>query len=222
MVEIYINPEILALRALHSDLMTRGFRDSCIRDRLATQASTIVAAHKAGNGAVAFHLGSWCPGLVGVDSDKIMAVNLTQEQAQETIAREYGYTNWNEVEALQGILLDDEFEESVDAVIHGDMSQLQDRIRERPELTTQRSQYGHRATLLHYVGANGVESYRQITPLNAVEVTRCRVGSGADVNSIAGMYGGSKVLDLVLTSAHPHSAGVALAIAEVLRDAGAS
>lgn len=222
MVEIYIDPKIIALRALHSDLLTRGFMDSRIRDRLAIQARTIIAAHKAGNSAVAFHLGSWCPGLVGVDSNDIMTVSLTQEQAQETIAREHGYTNWNEVEALQGILLDVEFEESVDAVVHGDVPQLQNRIRARPELATQRSQYGHRATLLHYIGANGVESYRQITPLNAAEVTRCLISAGADVNSIATMYGGSTALDLVLTSAHPHSAGVALSIAEVLRDAGAS
>ena len=34
----------------------------------------------------------------------------------------------------------------------------------------------HRATLLHYVGANGVEAYRQKTPPNATEIARTTEG----------------------------------------------
>ena len=33
-----------------------------------------------------------------------------------------------------------------------------------------KSAAAHRATLLHYIGANGVEGYRQKTPKNAVKV----------------------------------------------------
>jgi len=76
-------------------------------------------------------------------------------------------------------------------------------------------------SLLHYIGANGVESYRQITPMNAAEIVKTLIDAGADVNAPANMYGGSTPLELVLSSAHPHNAGVVDEIAAVLRNAGA-
>src|SRR4029079_14228007 len=48
----------------------------------------------------------------------------------------------------------------------------------------------HRATLLHYVAANGVEGYRQVTPANAVDVARLLLQAGAEVDALADMYGG--------------------------------
>lgn len=222
MVKIYIDPEILALRELHSDLLARDYLSLNIRDRLASQARTIFEGHKRGNHAVAFHLGSWCQGFIGADSEQIMASSLSLDQAQQTIAMEHGYADWSEVEALSDTLMNQEFEKTVDVVLHGDIDQLQDRLDANSELVDQRSQYGHRATLLHYLGANGVESYRQITPLNAPDVAQCLIRAGADVNANAEMYGGgSSALALVLSSAHPHNAGVAIAIAEVLKGAGA-
>lgn len=222
MVKIYIDPKIVALRRLHGDLFDGGYQDKNIRDWLSSQANTLLDGHRAGNSAVTFHLGCWSPDFVGADSAHIMSCTLTLAQVQETIAREYGYDSWSEVETLQSTMLDAEFERTVDYVIEGDVSQVQKQLRERPELVSQRSQYGHRATLLHYLGANGVESYRQITPLNAAKVARCIILGGADVNARAEMYGGSTALSLVLTSAHPHNAGVAEKIAEVLKNSGAS
>lgn len=223
MDEIHIDPKVHAVRELHCDLLTRSYLGSGIWDRLTAQATTIRDGHLVGNTAVAFHIGSWCPGLTGSDSDQIMASSFSMDQAQETIAKEHGFKGWSEVEALKGVMLDDEFEQTVDAVVHGDLVQLQKRLHAKPELVKQRSQYGHRATLLHYIGANGIESYRQITPLNALEVVRCLISAGADVNATAGMYGGNTTtLELVLTSAHPNNAGVATEVAEMLKAAGAS
>jgi len=37
----------------------------------------------------------------------------------------------------------------------------------------------HHATLLHYVGANGIESFRQKTPANAVDIARLLLDAGA-------------------------------------------
>jgi len=220
--EIYIDPEVLALREMHSDLLAKDYLSFSIRDRLAIQARTILDGHNQGNHAVAFHLGSWCAGFIGSDPEDILADSLSLDQAQLTIAREHGYADWNEVEALEGLMIDEAFEKTVDSVLRGDIVQLQDRLDANPRLVNQRSQYGHRATLLHYLGANGVESYRQITPLNAPEVAQHLIRAGADVNANAEMYGGgSTALALVLSSAHPHNAGIALSIAEVLKAAGA-
>ena len=146
MVKIYIDPEIAALRELHSDLSGRGYLNLKIGELMALQAKTILDGHKAGNSAVTFHLGSWSPDFVGKDSAQIMSCSLTLEQAQETIAREHGYGSWNEIEFLKNTMLDEDFERAVDAVVVGDITQIQRLIQARPELVIQRSQYGHRAT----------------------------------------------------------------------------
>ena len=51
------------------------------------------------------------------------------------------------------------------------------------------------ATLLHYVGANGVEGYRQQSPPNAVAIARLLLDAGAEVDAFAGMYGGPPPID---------------------------
>ena len=100
MVKIYIDPKVGALRKLHGELLSRDYPDSSIRERLASQARVILEGHRAGNNAVAFHLGSWSPDFVGAGSAYIMASSLPLQQAQETIAREHGYESWSEIDAL--------------------------------------------------------------------------------------------------------------------------
>ena len=62
------------------------------------------------------------------------------------------------------------FEEAADAVVEGDIATLEHLLDEDPSLIHARSTREHRCTLLHYVGANGFESFRQKSPPNAVEV----------------------------------------------------
>src|SRR5262249_46354124 len=101
-----------------------------------------------------------------------------------------------------------EFEAAVDAVISGDADTLRRMLAANPELVRERSQREHHATLLHYVGANGVEDERQRTPRNIVEIARILLDAGADIHSIADMYGGSDTFGLAATSCHPIDAGV--------------
>jgi ankyrin repeat protein len=90
----------------------------------------------------------------------------------------------------------------------------------------------HRATLLHYVGANGVEGYHQRTPRNAVQIARVLLKAGAPVDADLD-YGsegrkhypervGSTTLGMVATSFHPAEAGVQIGLLKTLLDAGAS
>jgi hypothetical protein len=76
--------------------------------------------------------------------------------------------------------------------------------------------------LLHYVGANGVEGFRQRTPKNAVRVAEVLLGAGADIDAVAGMYGGYQTLGLVATSIHPVTAGVQEELMAYLLGRGAS
>ena len=114
------------------------------------------------------------------------------------------------------------FEFAVDTLLGGDVETLRSLLTGDPSLVRRRSGFGHRATLLHYVGSNGVETYRQRVPLNLAEITNLLVEAGADVNATAEMYGGgSTALGLLVTSDHPAKAGVCGDVLKVLVDAGA-
>ncbi|RPJ51291.1 MAG: ankyrin repeat domain-containing protein, partial [Acidobacteria bacterium] len=78
-------------------------------------------------------------------------------------------------------------------------------------------------TLLHYLGANGVEGYRQKTPQNAVEIATLLLEAGAEVDALAGMYGGQHTtLSMLVSSDPPAKAGLQLRLIETLLDFGAA
>jgi ankyrin repeat protein len=77
--------------------------------------------------------------------------------------------------------------------------------------------------LMHYVGPNGIEYFRQLTPRNAPEIARLLIAAGADVNATADMYGGgATVLGLSATSITPAIAGVVEPLLGALIDGGAT
>jgi ankyrin repeat protein len=81
----------------------------------------------------------------------------------------------------------------------------------------------HRATLLHYVAANGVEGYRQRTPKNAVDVARLLLDAGAEVDALADLYGqGCTTMSLLVSSCHPAEAGLQVPLVNLLLDYGVS
>jgi ankyrin repeat protein len=114
------------------------------------------------------------------------------------------------------------FENAVDAVVSGDLALLERLLRADPDLIHARSTRPHRATLLHYVGANGVEEQRQRTPANAIAVATLLLDAGADINARANIYGGSDTLGLVATSVHPLRAGVQEDLMALLLSRGAT
>ena len=141
--------------------------------------------------------------------------------ARTIIAREHDFESFEEfarhLEALnRKSSLVSQFESAVEAVISGDLATLEQLLRLNPELIQARSARRHHATLLHYVGANGVEGFRQKTPKNAVAVAAMLLEAGAEVDAVADMYGGSTTLGLVATSIHPWLAGVQGALMEFL------
>jgi ankyrin repeat protein len=106
--------------------------------------------------------------------------------------------------------------------VSGDAATLERLLRDEPELIHARSAREHRATLLHYVAANGVENYRQKTPRNAVAIAEILLQAGAEVDAGADVYGGgATTLGLAATSAHPRHAGVQKDLIEVLLKHGA-
>jgi hypothetical protein len=150
--------------------------------------------------------------------------------AQFLIARAHGFETWprfaNQVERLSRDDADaDPFESGADAVVSGDLPALEALLRASPDLVRARSARGHRATLLHYVAANGVEDFRQLTPPNAVAIARSLLEAGAEVDALANTYGGGTAqttMNLLVSSTHPAEAGLQPALVETLLDFGAA
>ena len=122
------------------------------------------------------------------------------------------------------------FEAGVEAVINGDSESLASLIRRQPSLTQARSTRitpfdppMHRATLLHYLAANGVEGYRQKSPANAVAIARLLLERGADPNAIALCYGmDCTTVRLLVSSTPPAQAGTQVPLLNTLIDYGAT
>jgi hypothetical protein len=161
-----------------------------------------------------------------LDSETLTA-NFALTDAHLVIAREYGFDSWpkfaKHIERLtrenSPIL---KFEMAADGIVTGDAGTLESLLREHPELVRARSTRVHRATLLHYLGANGFENYRQKSPKNAAEIAKVLLNAGAEVDAVADAYGKSTTLGLVATSIHPKQADVQIALLDILLYYGAA
>ena len=222
MANVYCDNTVKELQHLHHSTLCTDKRTVRIATYLYLQAESILTAHNSGNSAVCFHLSCWYKPFIGKSIEEVMDDDLNIAMAQQTIAREHGYTDWASVVDHGDAAFDLQFENCIDTMLAGDFNKLAASLKTTPALARQQSQYGHRATLLHYLGANDVESYRQVTPYNAMQLAECLIEAGADVNATANIYGGSKPLGLLTTSAHPANAGVTEAVAAVLESAGAT
>jgi hypothetical protein len=206
------------------------------------QADSLLAAHRAADPVAIdlFHRKhprflddkiKWRPKFIP-DSD-IRDAALSLEDARLAIARHYDFPDWRSLAGFVDAVSQDgpvfAFEAAVEAVVNGDLDSLQDALRRDPALIRARSSRVcafdppvHRATLLHYVAANGVEAYRQKTPGNAVEIARTLLAAGAEPDALADMYGTAcTTMSMLVSSDHPARAGLQVALTGLLLDFGA-
>jgi Ankyrin repeats (3 copies) len=152
----------------------------------------------------------------------------TLTNAQFVIARAHGFNSWPQFAAHIGALTTAAsptflFESAVDATIRGDIATLRRLLSVDQSLAKARSTRTHRLTLLHYLGANGFEGYRQTSPENAVTVATLLLDAGADVDAVGdGSFAGATTLGEVATSANAERAGVQVPLLSLLVDHGAS
>jgi ankyrin repeat protein len=170
-----------------------------------------------------------------IPESELLAAPFDFADAQLALARWYSFADWSRLEqwvAAVSVEGSDvrRFESAVEAVVSGDARTLDRLLREDPDLIRMRSTRVtphdppmHRATLLHYIGANGVEGHRQKTPPNAVEVATMLLRAGAEVDALADMYGGAcTTMSMLVSSCHPAQAGLQVALVETLLDFGAA
>ncbi len=176
---------------------------------------------------------SWLPRKMS--EAEIRSAPFELADAQLSIARWYDFANWDRLrEWVDAVSVTGSpvalFEAAAEAVIDGKVTDLAGLLREHPDLVGARSTRVtffdppvHGATLLHYVAANGVEGHRQRTPTSAVEIAKMLLDAGAEVDALAGMYGGRHTtMSLLVSSCHPARAGVQVALMETLLDYGAA
>jgi ankyrin repeat protein len=173
----------------------------------------------------------WRPKFIP-DSD-IRDADLSLDDARLAIARSYDFLDWGSLAAHVDAVARPgpvhDFESAVEAVVDGDLAALEAALRRDPALVHARSTRVccfdppvHRATLLHYVAANGVEQYRQKTPANAVEVARVLLQAGSVPDALADMYGTEcTTMAMLVSSDHPFRAGLQVPLVELLLDFGA-
>ncbi len=191
------------------------------------QAKDFVEVCKSGDSEALERVKKYLPRPAQLLDSGILSANFALADAQLVIAREHGFESWpNFTKHIEALLRDgspvSKFESAADAIVAGDAATLSSLLRENPELVRARSTRVHQVTLLHYVGANGVENYRQKSPKNAVEIAKTLLKAGAEVDALADTYGKGTTLGLVTTSVHPVQAGVQIALLETLLEAGAA
>ena len=196
-------------------------------DQLRRQAKELLRAHSAGDTQARQRVARALPKLAGTSWDRTAGFRARLTDAQLVIARERGFDSWPKLKAYadtgEGGL--PPFRRAVLAVVDGDIQTLRALLQADPQLITERSPERHRAQLLHYVAVNGVENELQRTPPNAVEICRLLLDAGAEVDSPCETYGGGPnqtTMNLLVSSAHPHLAGLQSVLVEALIDGGAA
>ncbi|HJQ12476.1 MAG TPA: ankyrin repeat domain-containing protein [Gemmatimonadaceae bacterium] len=196
------------------------------RDDYEREADALLAALKAREDAALWNFKWMHPFYRGKAVRDVEPDKLDLDDARLVVAHEYFLQTWHNLMKFADEVSHDEpaakFERAVEAVISGDIETLKVMIRDDPQLVHARSLRSHRATLLHYTAANGVEGVRQKTPPNAVDVARLLLDAGADPNALAIMYDHlCTTMSMLVSSAHPANAGVQADLAELLLDYGA-
>jgi ankyrin repeat protein len=207
------------------------------------QAETLLAGHRAADPAAIdlFHRKhprfldekiKWRPKFI--DDSEIRDAALSLDDARLAVARYYDFLDWSALAAYVEAVLNEgpvfEFESAVEAVVDGDVAALDAALLRNSALVSARSSRVcafdppvHRATLLHYVAANGVEAYRQKTPANAVEIARALLQAGAEPDALADMYGVEcTTMSMLVSSSHPAQAGLQVPLVELLLNFGAA
>ena len=213
--------EVLGAAASGSGVET-AVAELTVVQQLERLAAALLDDHQAGNARAAIWIKNWHPKYVGQGVGTILAGAFSVEDAQLVMAKDHGFADWADVQARGQQTPDANFESAVDAVVHGDLAALQSLLAELPALATARSSYGHGATLLYYLAANGVEIRRQSSPYNAVEVAKALLHAAADPNATANSYGQPcTIVNALVTSGHPAESGTQADLLKVLLDAGA-
>lgn len=208
--EIYTPQVVLGIELFYGKLLTDYDQFPNVKDHLAQLAQRLHEGLQNKVRPLYSELNNYNQSFIGRSVEELMTIKISQQDCYETIAQEYGFESWDKLSQRKEIRYHLPFERAVNLLLAGNVSKLKSCLVNNQDLVRLRSPYGHSATLLHYVGSNGVEFWRQKVPLNLGEITTLLLKQGADPKATMSVYGGQfTTLELLTTSAHPYKAGVA-------------
>lgn len=208
-MKIYQHPIIQTIEVFYGELLYRLDRFPGVYQHLYALAGKLWEGIQQGNTDLFTEINNYHPQYLGKSAAEIRRLGLSLEDCRTTIANEYGFADWLEVERQKATRYDVIFEKAVNHLLNGKLERLKASVHQYPDLIKRRSVYGHRATILHYVASNGVELWRQKVPFNLPAITRFLLEAGADPEAKMNVYGGAFTTKALLsTSAHPLEAGL--------------
>lgn len=201
-------------------------------DHLKYQAKDLIRDHAAHKPDAAQRLREFHPRWRNASDGEIFSATLRLNDAQLSIAREYGFPSWARLkrhcekptQADQfGLphherIEDRKFRHAVDLLDAGDEARLRAHLRGNPKLSRQRvvfegGNYFRNPTLLEFVAENPVRHGR--LPANIVQIARIIVEAGVDQSAL------DETLGLVSTGRVTRECGVQIPLIQLLCGCGA-
>jgi len=216
--KIYTHENTQQVYNLHRVAIEELTKTTTVKEQLTAFANNLFAAWQARNPVCKAQINNWHPDYIGKSLDIIFQAPFQLADARLSIAKDCGFLDWMEVEKKGPVRFNLSFEKAIDTLLAGDLVNLKKQIERQPTLLHTRSTYGHRATLLHYAGSNGLEMWRQKVPYNLPKIVQFLIAVGADKNATMRVYGGEHTtLEMAVSSAHPREAGILEELVEVLQ-----
>jgi hypothetical protein len=222
--DVFISEPVSQVLRLYDELVDESAWDRTASEQVERLAARLLQGHRTKLLGAAVELHNWLPNAGSRSTQELFDLSLSIDDALETVSRAHGFSSWRSAASGGRRRGDPAFERTVEDLLVGDIPALARSLERFPDLIVRRSHYGHRATLLHYLAANGVETYRQRVPRNASNIALLLLQRGADPLATANMYGANQTTrDLLISSSHPFGAGVTDEVLAVLdRASGAA
>jgi len=215
--DVFISEPVAHVLRLYAGLVDERAWVRTAREQIESLAHRLLDGHRtnAPGAAVEFH--NWLPKAGSRSPSELFDLPLSIDDALEAVSRAHGFSRWSTAASDGRRRGDPVLERAVEDLLRGDTRALIATLASVPDLVARRSHYGHRATLLHYLASNGVETYRQRVPRNASQLASLLLRRGADPQATANAYGADHTTrELLISSSHPSEAGVALDVLAVL------
>ena len=206
-IHIYEHPDVSSVRELHAGILKSFDYSDSILGLLDRMAGNLYEANAAGDPRSLVEIRNFLNS--GTQDEKEGMTRISLLEARDIMARQHGFADWEEAKYGGRNYLQPEFETVVDLLVSGKIKSLEEILNDHPHLVIQRSAFYHKASLLHYVSANGVEIRRQTVPQNLPEIVSLLIRFGAEKDARGYFYG--RMMDtesLIRSGAHTQQAGV--------------
>ncbi len=211
---------------------TKRLPESPSLQHLKLQAKDLRAGHRARALDAYQRIREFHPRFRGLNDAAIGDAAFTLNDAQLTIAREYGFSSWPRLKAhtnnSDGSILfapqheriaDEDFRLAVDLIDSGKTDDLREHVKAHPDLVHRRlefegANYFTNPTLLEFIAENPTR--RGSMPSNIVDLAKIIIGAGVDRASL------DDTLDLVSSSSVARECGFQRALIDLFCDCGAN